>query len=165
MHSTRTEASPLVQSAVLVRSNWLAALRAYLGAMAVGNLAWEVAQLPLYTIWNEGSIGNRAFAVAHCTAGDLLIGLSALVIALVVAGHQSWPASRFWAVAVLAVLIGIVYTGFSEYHNVLVKQAWAYSHLMPTVSVLGFSIGVSPLLQWLVVPAVALSCSRRNGFR
>src|SRR3546814_3558185 len=31
---------------------WLSVLRRYLAVIAVGNLAWEFAQLPLYTIWH-----------------------------------------------------------------------------------------------------------------
>lgn len=37
--------------------------------MAALNLLWEIAQLPLYTIYEEGEPAAIAFAVAHCTAG------------------------------------------------------------------------------------------------
>jgi hypothetical protein len=58
---------------------WLIAC-AYLPWLGGLNLAWEIAQLPLYTIWTEAPPAGIAFAVAHCTAGDLLIGSAALVI-------------------------------------------------------------------------------------
>ena len=57
-----------------VSTRWLPALRRYLAVMVLGNLAWEIAQLPLYTIWRTGTFGEKAFAVLHCTGGDLLIG-------------------------------------------------------------------------------------------
>ena len=52
---------------------WLTALRRYVVVIGLGNLAWEFAQLPLYTIWHEGSLGEIVFAAIHCTGGDLLI--------------------------------------------------------------------------------------------
>ena len=47
------------------------------------NGALEFLQLPLYTIlWSE-PWSRIAFALVHCTAGDLLIGASALVLAVI----------------------------------------------------------------------------------
>ena len=40
-----------------------------------GHLLWEIGHVPLYTIWTEGSWGEIAFAVLHCTGGDLLIAM------------------------------------------------------------------------------------------
>lgn len=80
---------------------WLRGLRVYLGITAIGNLIWEALQLPLYSIWNTGTFREQAFAVAHCTLGDLLIALTSLTLALLLAGSDSWPRDRFWLVAIL----------------------------------------------------------------
>lgn len=40
----------------LRQSDWLRAFRAYFAVIAIGNLAWEVVQLPLYTIWTTGTV-------------------------------------------------------------------------------------------------------------
>ena len=48
---------------------------------------------------------------------------------------------------------------FSEWLNVVVRQTWAYSDLMPIVPVIG--TGLSPLLQWMAVPLLALHIARR----
>src|SRR5829696_4004989 len=45
------------------------------------NLAWEITQLPLYTIWWTDPGPRIAFAVLHCTAGDLMIGAASLAAA------------------------------------------------------------------------------------
>ena len=82
-------------------SNWLAALRAYLVTVAVADLVWELAHLPLYTLWRTGTPSEKLFAVVHCTAGDLLIALVSLTAGLVLAGDRDWPARRFVIVAVL----------------------------------------------------------------
>jgi len=53
-------------------------------------------------------------------------------------------------VLTLAVLFGVSYTVFSEWLNIEVRQAWAYRDAMPVVPVLG--AGLSPVLQWIIVP-------------
>jgi hypothetical protein len=57
---------------------WRIGLRRYFFAVALGNLAWETAHLPLYTIWREGTARTMAVAVFHCTAGNLLIATATL---------------------------------------------------------------------------------------
>lgn len=142
-------------------ANWLSALRAYLLTVAAADLAWEAAHLPLYTLWRTGTAREKLFAVVHCTLGDLLIAVASLVLGLVLAGHRDWPVRRFGAVAALTMAFGLGYTAFSEWLNIVVRESWAYSELMPVVPVFGFGVGVSPLLQWLVVPALALRLARR----
>ncbi len=152
---------PSPAGAIQTGDAWLAALRGYLATTAMLNLAWETAQLPLYTIWNEGTTGSNAFGVLHCTAGDILIALSALAGALIVAGDPAWPERRAGQVAALTLLGGLAYTVFSEWLNVEVRGSWAYSNLMPVLP--PFGTGLAPLLQWLVVPAIALRVAHRAG--
>jgi hypothetical protein len=130
-------------------------LRRYLTVLTIGSLAWEFLHMPLYTLWSTGTWGAIALSVLHCTGGDLLIGLATLTIALLVTGSPAWPKERFRQVAVLTVSGGLLYTAFSEWLNVEVRTAWAYSDLMPTLQVAGFWLGLSPMLQWLVVPTLA----------
>ena len=134
---------------------WLPALATYLAAIVGLNLLWEVLHLPLFTIWSTGTLAERAFAVVHCTGGDLLIALVSLMVALIGTWAVDWPQQRFWRVAILAIAFGIAYTVFSEWLNVYVRKSWAYSHWMPTVTVGGVHIGLSPLLQWMAVPTLA----------
>lgn len=139
--------------------DWPRALRVYLGTVAVGDLAWEAAQLPLYTIWRTGTPGEKAFAVLHCTGGDLLIALACLALALVLAGERAWPVHGHRRVAALTIGFGVAYTIFSEWLNIVVREAWAYSDLMPVVPVI--DTGLSPILQWAVVPLLALHLAHR----
>ncbi len=139
-------------------SNWLAALRTYLVISGMGHLAWEAIQLPLYTIWSTGTIRELAFAVLHCTGGDILIALSALAAALILIGEPAWPSHRFGSVYVLTVGFGIGYAVFSEWLNTGVRGNWAYSDWMPTLPWIG--TGLSPLLQWAAIPMLALLALR-----
>jgi len=143
-----------------INPDWLSALRRYLIATAVLNMVWETAHIPLYTLWETGTRGEIAFAVIHCTGGDVLIALAALSSALVLFGHKQWPALRFQPVFVATLIIGIVYTAFSEWLNIEVRASWEYSEAMPVLPIIG--MGLSPLLQWIVVPAVAFYWSRQT---
>ena len=140
-------------------------LRRYLPWLAGLSLAWEIAQLPLYTIWNEGSAGYKAFAVLHCTAGDVLIGLVSLALALVITRAGPVASWNWAAIALLLVTIGVAYTVFSEWNNTVLRPAWAYSELMPVIRLGGVSFGLSPLVQWLLLPPVALWAMQRSVAR
>lgn len=132
---------------------WPDALRRYILASGALHLVWEIVQLPLYTIWSE-PVGKQAFAVLHCTIGDLMIAGLSLLAALAIAGRSDWPRSGSRQVWLLLVVIGAGYTVYSEWLNVNVRGSWAYSSWMPTLPLLG--TGLAPLLQWLVVPTLTL---------
>ncbi|MBV1796579.1 hypothetical protein [Siccirubricoccus sp. G192] len=140
-------------------TDWLTMLRCYLVAIATANLVWEVAQMPLYTLWWTGTPGEIASAILHCTAGDVLIAAASLVAALVLLGASDWPQRRFGPVAAAAVAIGLGYTAYSERVN-LARSAWAYSDLMPTLPWLG--TGLAPVAQWLLIPTVSLVWACRH---
>jgi len=143
-----------------LRADWLTALRGYL-ALSLGlHLLWESAQLPLYTVWTSGTASARAFTVAHCTLGDVAIAGMTLLSALAILGSHAWPLQRTGQVLVLSVVFGVAYTIYSEWYNTGVRQSWAYSPLMPVLPLTG--TGLSPLLQWLIVPSLALSLATRR---
>lgn len=139
-------------------AGWLAALRRYLAIVAIGNLAWELLHMPLYTLWETGTAGEIVFAAVHCTGGDVLIALASLVAALLLAGSRRWPRRRFSVVAALTVAFGLGYTAFSEWLNIGVRGTWAYSDLMPVLPWL--ETGLSPVAQWMVIPALAFRSIR-----
>jgi hypothetical protein len=51
----------------------------------------------------------------------------------------------------------MAYTSWSEWYNVYRVGSWRYTELMPTI----FGIGLSPLLQWLILPIVMVIAHRR----
>ena len=62
-------------------------------------------------------------------------------------------------------VVGVGYTVFSEWLNIVVSEAWTYSEQMPIVPVI--DAGLSPLMQWIVIPEAAFAWAlrpfRRNG--
>lgn len=151
------------RSVSLADADWLSALKAYLAVALMANLSWEILQLPLYTIWTKGTTRELAFAVVHCTLGDVLIALAALTLALVAVGTRDWPNGQYNAVLMGTVLIGVGYTIFSEWLNIVIRASWAYSPLMPVVPII--NTGLSPLLQWIVIPIAALFAAKRASLQ
>lgn len=129
---------------------WLVALRRYMAFVAVANLGWEFVHMPLYTLWRAGTVSEIAFAAIHCAGGDVLIALSTLMLSLFLLGDPAWPDRRRGPVITLTLIFGVAYTLFSEWLNIEVRQAWAYSELMPVIPIL--DAGISPVLQWIVIP-------------
>ncbi len=62
-------------------------------------------------------------------------------------------------VAALTIGFGAACTVFSKWMNVVARQTWACSDLMPIVPVI--VPGLSPLLQGVAVPLLALHSARR----
>ncbi len=69
--------------------------------------ASSLGHLSLCTTWRSGTPGELAFAVLHCTGGDVLIALSCLLGALLVTGSPGWPRGSFGRVAAIALAVGV----------------------------------------------------------
>ena len=120
----------------------------------IGHFFWEVAQLPLYTLWRTGTPREIAFALFHCTGGDVLITTATFAAAVALARHFRWPPLG-WRMVFTAIILGTAYTIFSEWLNVEIRRTWSYTAAMPVVAFLG--TGLTPLLQWLIVPGLSLA--------
>ena len=120
------------------------------------NLAWEIAHVRLYTIWAEADYPAVAWAVLHCTLGDVAIALAMFTIAGLQLHRMDWPASQPWAGGITVMIGALTFTVWSEWFNVFRIGNWSYASNMPTV----FGIGISPLLQWLVLPPVIVVAYR-----
>nr|WP_290675868.1 MULTISPECIES: hypothetical protein [unclassified Halomonas] len=99
-------------------------------------------------------------ACAQASLGDVLIALTAYWAV------SGWRRRRHWlrdygAKEILGfVLVGVGLTVALEWHATIATQRWAYAPLMPTVEWLG--TGLSPLLQWLILPPLILWMARRH---
>ena len=63
--------------------------------------------------------------------------------------------------ALTAILLGLGYTVFSEWLNTQVRQSWSYTEAMPLLP--PFGTGLTPFLQWVIVPAIAFGCVRAKS--
>ena len=123
------------------------------------NLVWEIAQVRLYTIWAAADGMSVAWALLHCTLGDVMIALVMFALAGVVLWRADWPASRPWTGGAIVVIGAMAFTAWSEWYNVYRVGNWGYTASMPMI----FGIGLSPLLQWLILPPVIVVAYRMLG--
>ena len=126
--------------------------------LGAGNLAWETLQLPLYTLWHEGTRQAQLFAILHCTTGDVMIGTASLLTSVMLFGRHGWPSSKHGRVLGTVMFVGAAYAVFSEWINTEVTRSWQYTEAMVRVPPLG--TGLAPLLQWIVVPPLAYWLAR-----
>jgi len=120
------------------------------------NLTWEIAHVRLYTIWAAADGMSVAWALLHCSLGDVVIALAMFTLAGIALWRADWPASRPWAGGAMAVIGAMVITAWSEWYNVYRTGAWSYTSDMPTI----YGVGLSPLLQWLIIPPVIVVAYR-----
>ncbi len=131
------------------------------GVAFVLHLLWEAAHVPLYTLWNEGDWPKIARYVLHCTLGDVIIATGLFLVTAVVFRHLDWPLRTPLGGGILMVVIGVAYTAFSEWYNVYRVAAWSYAPGMPLVA----GLGITPLLQWTVVPSLMTMVFHRAAVR
>lgn len=124
------------------------------------NAAWEFLQSPLYTDHRRGLL-YIVWTRFHCTGGDALILLGAFWGTSILFRGRYWWARPRRAALVLFVLLGLAYTAWSEWYNTQVRHAWEYAEAMPR----WFGLGLSSLLQWLLLPPSILALLRRSDSR
>ena len=81
-----------------------------------------------------------AWALLHCTLGDVAIALTMFALAGVVLWRADWPMSRPWAGTAIVVIATMVFTAWSEWFNVYRAGSWAYTVSMPTIFGIGLSL-------------------------
>ena len=120
------------------------------------NLGWEIAHVRLYTIWADADGMGVAWALVHCTLGDVVIALAMFALAGIVLRRADWPASRPGTGGAIVVIGAMAFTAWSEWYNVYRAVNWGYTASMPMI----LGIGLSPLLQWLILPPVMVGAYR-----
>jgi hypothetical protein len=86
----------------------------------------------------------------------VVIAVAMFALAGIVLRRADWPASRPWTGGAIVVIGAIAFTSWSEWYNVYRAGNWGYTASMPMI----FGIGVSPLLQWIVLPPAMVGAYR-----
>lgn len=141
------------------KHDFLATAAAYLLGLAPLFAIWEVAQLPLYTIWHAQGPSASLVAAMHCTLGDLVLALAAVSVGFLVARRvvKRRSFAVFFGVALSA---GVLMTIAIEWVSTIVLVRWAYAPEMPQFA----GIGLSPLVQWVTIPSLGL-LAHADSFR
>ena len=135
-------------------------------ALRVGGLAvsitfvthflWEVSQAPFFS--NAAGMGftRHALVCLAASLGDVLITAAAYGFAALLFRRPTWALRPGWqGPAGVWLATGVVMTVLIE-RGAVAFGWWEYEAAMPTV----FGIGMLPVLQWVIVPAVSLATVR-----
>lgn len=124
----------------------------------LANMVWEFGQCALlYDMWGWGVWRATAW-MWGAIAGDVLIVLGVVWAAGRLAPRVAPPDGRGWA-ALLAVG-SVASVGLEGAAQAL--DLWGYSRLMPTLTVLGHTVGLSPVVQVTLLPAVSAWAAGRG---
>ena len=124
------------------------------------HFVWEFIQVPTYTGMAGMAHWEGIKLCMSATFGDVGFALTAFWAASLVARSRDWILRPARIHAVIFVAVGIVLTVGFEYYYTNISLRWTYSDLMPLVPPLG--TGLSPILQWLVIPPLVLWLTRRH---
>lgn len=122
------------------------------------NFVWEILQAPFYRGMVDGAHWAAVRTCTLATAGDVAILLVAYGLVAAAARDRWWLGDPTPARVAGFLAAGVIITIVLEALNVYGLGRWAYSPLMPVV----FGIGLTPVLQWLVLPPVTLWLARRH---
>ena len=119
------------------------------------HFAWEMAQHNLYLLMRSMPFWRATAFCARATAGDLVITTIAFSAAAMSGGRRWALLRRRLSPTLIFLTVGIVITVGMEI-NAVSTGRWAYDERMPQI----FGIGLSPLLQWIVVPLLCIAAFR-----
>ena len=126
------------------------------------NLPWEIWQVPLFNRMAAAPHWEAVKTCSRAAAGDAVIALIAYWAVALVVRHRDWvvrpkaSTGLGFTAGGLALTIAIERLALGG----LWVQHWTYSPLMPVVP--GLGVGLSPLVQWLVLPPLLIWLVRRQ---
>jgi hypothetical protein len=124
------------------------------------HFVWEAVQAPAYAGMIEMNHWDGIKLCMSATFGDVGFALTAFIVTSIVTRSRYWLfGPKLWHV-MLYLTVGVALTVSFEYYYTNISLRWTYSELMPLVP--PFGTGLSPLLQWIIVPLLALGISRRQ---
>lgn len=124
------------------------------------HFAWEMMQVPWFEGMTEASHGAVVWLCTRATLGDVVIGLAAFWIACVVAGDRQWIVQGRRTPLLVMLFTGVVVTLAFEWLATGPLERWQYAEPMPIIPIVG--VGLTPLLQWLLLPPLIVWLSRRH---
>jgi hypothetical protein len=124
------------------------------------HLPWELAQVPLFAGMPTARHWAAILVCGRATLGDVAIALVAYWTVAVAVGGRGWVLAPTRGRVAGFVTVGVVFTIVIERLATGPLDRWAYAERMPLVPLL--EVGLSPLLQWVVLPPLIVWFVRRQ---
>jgi hypothetical protein len=140
---------------------WLPEFNVVIFALLL-NFPWELLQVPLFARMADTPHWQGIKACTRASFGDAMILLVAYWVVAVRAADRDWIAAPRVAQIALFVAVGATVTIGIEWLalNDMWIHSWRYSRSMPVFP--GIGVGLSPLLQWIVLPLLVVWFARRQ---
>lgn len=136
---------------------WWQPWTALAGFAALVHFAWEMAQMPLYRM-DEPSGWRLLGACTQATIGDAIMTLLAYATAAALTRRRLWLVAPRTLEVITFLAVGLAMTVALEWWNVSVRHSWAYGAGMPLTA----GMGLSPIVQWIVLPPLIIWLARRH---
>ena len=127
------------------------------------NYPWEFLQVPFFQGLAEAGHWNAILTCTRATLGDGFIILIAFWAPAFIWRDRLWFMRPSFRQLAFYVAVGLIITAILEHlatRSTHPVWAWRYSELMPVVP--GLGIGLTPLLQWVLIPPLVIWFSRRQ---
>jgi hypothetical protein len=124
------------------------------------HFVWEFIQAPLFAGMAEMNHGQGIVVCTEATVGDVGIALTAYWAGAAAARSRLWILNPSVRSLLVFLGVGVGLTIGLEYYSTEMTNRWAYADIMPLVP--PFGTGLSPLLQWIVVPLLVVFIVRRQ---
>lgn len=124
------------------------------------NFVWEFLQIPFYQNMPQATHWDGVILCSKAAFGDVIIVLIGFWLAAISARTRQWFFDRACGPFAIYVLTGVVITLAIEHVAIRSDWGWRYAATMPLIPVIG--AGLTPVLQWLVLPPLTLWFARRH---
>lgn len=124
------------------------------------HFVWEFVQVPAFAGMADMGHWEAIKLCLSATIGDVGFALAAFWVASLAARSRDWVLKPGRLPLGLFLAVGILLTIGFEYYYTNVSLRWSYSELMPLVP--PFGTGLTPILQWLVIPPLVIWLARRH---
>ncbi|TFI59767.1 hypothetical protein E2493_02705 [Sphingomonas parva] len=127
------------------------------------NYPWELIQAPLYQGMASAPHWTSVLVCSRAAVGDAVIAFIAFCTACLAARTPSWPMQPNRRGIIVFMGVGLVITVVIEHlatSSTSASWGWRYSSMMPLVPLIG--AGLSPVLQWLILPPLVVWLARRH---
>jgi hypothetical protein len=127
------------------------------------NFPLEFLQVPLFEGMADARHWDAIKACTRASLGDVIIMLVAFWVVSAAAASRRWMAAPRRRHLLLLVATGLVVTVVIEWLALRGQWlgGWAYAAAMPIVP--GLGVGLSPLVQWIVLPPLVVWFARRQS--
>jgi hypothetical protein len=120
---------------------------------------WEFLQAPLFLNMQTATHIDGIARCFQATLGDMGIVLAAFWMAALQAQTRDWVSRKNWTAPGIFFGTGFVATAVIEFISTEVLARWTYDPSMPRLPLIG--TGLTPLLQWMLIPMLVLWYLRR----